>query len=130
VQVTFWEVREEIVQGLESRWEDLPCPLSPACVVRGEASCNPVGRHEWISWSTRAIMLWSSLVHVPDGRQAAERLQVRTRSGRLFVCVDLGELLPDTRAALLRVLQEREFERVGGIEPIRIDVSRDRCHES
>jgi transcriptional regulator with GAF, ATPase, and Fis domain len=26
---------------------------------------------------------------------------------------EVGELLPETQAALLRVLQEREFERVG-----------------
>jgi PAS domain S-box-containing protein len=35
---------------------------------------------------------------------------------------EVGELLPDTQAALLRVLQEREFERVGGGKPIRVDV--------
>ena len=35
---------------------------------------------------------------------------------------EVGELLPDTQAALLRVLQEREFERVGGGQPIHIDV--------
>ena len=35
---------------------------------------------------------------------------------------EVGELLPDTQAALLRVLQEREFERVGGRQPIRVDV--------
>src|SRR5262249_34854377 len=35
---------------------------------------------------------------------------------------EVGELLPDTQAALLRVLQEREFERVGGTQPIRVDV--------
>ena len=35
---------------------------------------------------------------------------------------EMGELLPDTQAALLRVLQEREFERVGGGHPIRVDV--------
>jgi formate hydrogenlyase transcriptional activator len=35
---------------------------------------------------------------------------------------EVGELLPDTQAALLRVLQEREFERVGGGSPIRLDV--------
>ena len=35
---------------------------------------------------------------------------------------EVGELLPDTQAALLRVLQEREFERVGGEHPIHIDV--------
>jgi PAS domain S-box-containing protein len=35
---------------------------------------------------------------------------------------EVGELLPDTQAALLRVLQEREFERVGGRQPIHTDV--------
>src|SRR5262249_52872761 len=35
---------------------------------------------------------------------------------------EVGELLPDTQVALLRVLQEREFERVGGVQPIHVDV--------
>jgi formate hydrogenlyase transcriptional activator len=35
---------------------------------------------------------------------------------------EVGELPPETQIALLRVLQEREFERVGGGQPIRADV--------
>ena len=35
---------------------------------------------------------------------------------------EVGELVPDTQVALLRVLQERELERVGGGKPIHIDV--------
>jgi PAS domain S-box-containing protein len=35
---------------------------------------------------------------------------------------EIGELPPETQVALLRVLQEREFERVGGSQPIRADV--------
>jgi PAS domain S-box-containing protein len=35
---------------------------------------------------------------------------------------EIGELPAETQVALLRVLQEREFERVGGSHPIRADV--------
>src|SRR6185295_12017351 len=35
---------------------------------------------------------------------------------------EIGELPMETQIALLRVLQEREFERVGGNERIRVDV--------
>ena len=35
---------------------------------------------------------------------------------------EVGELPPDTQAALLRILQEKEFERVGGTRSIKVDV--------
>ena len=41
--------------------------------------------------------------------------------GTLFLD-EVGELSPDVQAALLRVLQERVIERVGGDDPIRVDV--------
>jgi transcriptional regulator with GAF, ATPase, and Fis domain len=44
---------------------------------------------------------------------------------------EVGELLPETQAPLLRVLQEREFERLGGTESMwMFGCSRYRCHES
>src|SRR5262249_6143025 len=50
----------------------------------------------------------------PGGVEPAE-------GGTMFLD-EIGELPADTQAALLRVLQEREFERVGGGRPIRADV--------
>jgi formate hydrogenlyase transcriptional activator len=35
---------------------------------------------------------------------------------------EIGELPPETQVAMLRVLQEREFERVGSSQPVSVDV--------
>jgi DNA-binding NtrC family response regulator len=35
---------------------------------------------------------------------------------------EIGDMAPDTQAKVLRVLQERSFERVGGVKPIAVDV--------
>jgi transcriptional regulator with GAF, ATPase, and Fis domain len=43
------------------------------------------------------------------------------QDGTIFLD-EIGELPQETRVALLRVLQEHEFERVGGNQPIRTDV--------
>jgi formate hydrogenlyase transcriptional activator len=42
-------------------------------------------------------------------------------NGTLFLD-EIGELPPESQTRLLRVLQEQEFERVGGTQPIRVDV--------
>ncbi|HUR95154.1 MAG TPA: sigma 54-interacting transcriptional regulator [Gemmatimonadales bacterium] len=42
-------------------------------------------------------------------------------NGTLFLD-EIGELPPESQTRLLRVLQEQEFERVGGNHPIRVDV--------
>jgi transcriptional regulator with GAF, ATPase, and Fis domain len=45
----------------------------------------------------------------------------QANGGTIFLD-EVGELPHDTQVALLRVLQEREFERVGGSQTIRVDV--------
>jgi len=45
----------------------------------------------------------------------------QANGGTIFLD-EVGELPHDTQVALLRVLQEREFERVGGAQTIRVDV--------
>src|SRR5262249_9916995 len=43
------------------------------------------------------------------------------QGGTLFLD-EIGDMPPETQAKLLRVLQERAFERVGGMRPIAVDV--------
>ncbi len=43
-------------------------------------------------------------------------------NGGTLLLDEIGDMSLTTQSKLLRVLQEREFERVGGVEPVRVDV--------
>ena len=56
------------------------------------------------------------------GAVAQKRGKLEEASGGSLFLDELGELAPALQAKLLRVLQEREFERVGGTRPIKTDI--------
>jgi Nif-specific regulatory protein len=56
------------------------------------------------------------------GAIAQKRGKLEVANGGTVFLDEVGELTPMIQAKLLRVLQERQFERVGGAHPIKVDV--------
>ena len=56
------------------------------------------------------------------GAQARRKGRFELADGGTLFLDEIGELSPSTQAKLLRVIQEREFERLGGTDTIRVDV--------
>jgi two-component system response regulator HydG len=56
------------------------------------------------------------------GAVGQKRGKLELADGGTLFLDEVGELAPVLQAKLLRVLQEREFERVGGTRPIRINI--------
>ena len=56
------------------------------------------------------------------GAIAQKRGKLEIADGGTLFLDEIGELTPLIQAKLLRVLQEHEFERVGGTRPIKVDV--------
>ncbi len=56
------------------------------------------------------------------GAVGRRRGRIELAEGGTFFLDEVGELKPDTQAKLLRVLQERRFERVGGNQTVEVDV--------
>jgi transcriptional regulator with GAF, ATPase, and Fis domain len=56
------------------------------------------------------------------GAVAQKKGKIEIAEGGTLFLDEIGELAPEMQAKLLRVLQEREFERVGGTRPIALDI--------
>jgi Nif-specific regulatory protein len=56
------------------------------------------------------------------GAVAQKKGKLEVAEGGTVFLDEIGELAPQLQAKLLRVLQEREFERVGGTRPIKLDI--------
>jgi PAS domain S-box-containing protein len=98
-------------------------------VARAIHKSSPRKNHAFISVNCAAIpssLITSELFGHEKGAftGAVQRRRGRfeqAEGGTIFLD-EVGELLPDVQTALLRVLQEREFERVGSSQPIKVDV--------
>ena len=56
------------------------------------------------------------------GAHQLKKGKIELAHGGTVFLDELGDVSPEIQTKLLRFLQEREFERVGGIEPMRVDV--------
>ena len=57
-----------------------------------------------------------------SGAVTQKRGRLEVADGGVVFLDEIGDLAPALQVKLLRVLQEREFERVGGTHPIKIDI--------
>ncbi len=98
-------------------------------VARAIHQWSPRAEHPFIAINCVALtpdLLASELFGHERGSFTGATAQKKGRfeladGGTLFLD-EIGELAPDLQAKLLRVLQDKEFQRVGGVRDIRVDV--------
>ena len=56
------------------------------------------------------------------GAMSQKKGKIELASGGTLFLDEIGDMKPSMQVKLLRVLQEREFERVGGLAPIHVDI--------
>ncbi|SIT43582.1 Nif-specific regulatory protein [Paraburkholderia ribeironis] len=98
-------------------------------IARAICSLSPRKDQPFVSVNCAALtetLLESELFGHEKGAFTGAQCQRKGRfelahGGTLFLD-EIGDISPSFQAKLLRVLQEREFERVGGATPVRVDV--------
>ena len=126
------ELYEQVVQA---------APSATTVLIRGESGTgkelvahalhynSPRAGKPFVRVSCAALpeaLIESELFGYEPGAFTDARSQKKGRfeladGGTLFLD-EIGDLTASTQIKLLRVLQEREFERLGGVTPIRVDV--------
>jgi Nif-specific regulatory protein len=116
-------------------------PAGTTVLVRGESGTgkelvanaihysSPRAKKPFVKVSLAALpesLVESELFGYEPGAFTDARAQKKGRfelahGGTLFLD-EIGELSPATQIKLLRALQEREFERLGGVQPIKVNV--------
>jgi Nif-specific regulatory protein len=116
-------------------------PAGTTVLVRGESGTgkelvahaihyrSPRAKKPFVKVSCGALpesLIESELFGYEPGAFTDARAQKKGRfelahGGTLFLD-EVGEIAPSTQVKLLRVLQEREFERLGGVHPIKVSV--------
>ncbi len=116
-------------------------PANTAVLLRGESGTgkelvaqaihysSPRAKKPFVSMSCAALpesLIESELFGYEPGAFADARAEKKGRfelaqGGTIFLD-EVGELSPATQVRLLRALQEREIERLGGVQPIKLDV--------
>jgi Nif-specific regulatory protein len=130
-------------RGMQMVYEQVAqvAPTSTTVLIRGESGTgkelvahalhysSPRAKKPFVKVSCAALpesLIESELFGYEPGAFTDARSQKKGRfelahGGTIFLD-EIGELTPSTQVKLLRVLQEREIERLGGVQPIKVNV--------